>query len=216
MIQIGTLNEGPLHASIKEWYKKVGDKQEVEVDGYIIDLVRGDQLIEIQTANFSQISRKIVRLTELYPLKLVHPIAQTKWLCKDNNRRKSPKRGRWLQLFDELVSIPQVLVFDNFSIEIILVEIEEFRIANRSYRKGWEVSKRNLLSVQEAMMINNPSQLAKLTFPETLANLFSTADLSEELQITRRLAQRICYCMRQLGEISPVSKSGNSILYTRK
>ena len=68
MIQIGTLNEGPLHASIKEWYKKGGDKQEVEVDGYIIDLVRGDQLIEIQTANFSQISRKIVRLTKLYPL----------------------------------------------------------------------------------------------------------------------------------------------------
>ena len=119
MTQIGTLNEGPLHASIKKWYKKAGDKQEVEVDGYIIDLVRGDQLIEIQTANFSQISRKIVRLTNLHPLKLVYPVAQTKWLCKNASRRKSPKRGRWLQLFDELVSIPQVLASDNFSIEII-------------------------------------------------------------------------------------------------
>ncbi|MEE2911413.1 MAG: hypothetical protein VX830_13510 [Candidatus Poribacteria bacterium] len=214
--KIGTLNEGPLHASIKKWYKKAGDKQEVEVDGYIIDLVRGDQLIEIQTANFSQISRKIVRLTNLHPLKLVYPVAQTKWLCKNGSRRKSPKRGRWLQLFDELVSIPQVLASDNFSIEIILVEIEEFRIESRSYRKGWKVSKRNLLSVQETMTINDPPQLAKLTFQETLAISFSTADLSEELKIPRRLAQRICYCLRQLGEIFPVSKSGNSILYTRK
>ena len=34
--------EMTLHASIKEWYASPGDKIEVEVDGYVIDIVRGD------------------------------------------------------------------------------------------------------------------------------------------------------------------------------
>ncbi|MDP7279762.1 MAG: hypothetical protein QGG39_07740 [Candidatus Poribacteria bacterium] len=107
MRRIGTLNEGLLHADLKQWYSQLGDKHEVEVEGYIIDLVRSDLLIEIQTGNFSQIRTKLTQLTERYPLHLVYPIAQTKWLCKEGSRRKSPKRGTWLHLFDQLVAIPR-------------------------------------------------------------------------------------------------------------
>ena len=46
---IGTLRERPLHASLKRWYAEPGDRAEVAVDGYVIDLVRGDLLIEVQT-----------------------------------------------------------------------------------------------------------------------------------------------------------------------
>ncbi len=213
---IGTLNEGSLHASLKNWYQQPGDKLEVEVSGYVIDLVQDDRLIEIQTANFSQISTKIERLIRLYPLKLVYPIAQFKWLCQDSHRRKSPKRGKWLHLFDELIAIPKLLMEDNFSLEVILVEMEEQRSSSKTHKKGWKVIERRLVKVIEEVVINRPSQLAELTLPKTLPNLFSTADLSNELKIRRRLAQRICYCLRQMGEILPLSKNGNSILYTRK
>ena len=37
----------PLHASLKAWYAEAGDRFEVAVDGYVIDLVRDDLLIEI-------------------------------------------------------------------------------------------------------------------------------------------------------------------------
>ena len=43
---IGVLNERSLHASLKEWYAEPGDATEVKVDGYVIDLVRGERLIE--------------------------------------------------------------------------------------------------------------------------------------------------------------------------
>lgn len=33
---IGTLNEGPLHASLKQLYVRPGDRIEIPVDGYII------------------------------------------------------------------------------------------------------------------------------------------------------------------------------------
>jgi hypothetical protein len=39
---IGTLREGVLHAQLKSWYRKPGDRLEVRVAGYVVDVVRGD------------------------------------------------------------------------------------------------------------------------------------------------------------------------------
>jgi hypothetical protein len=38
---IGTLNEGHLHASLKEHYSRPGDLMKEVVDGYVVDLLRG-------------------------------------------------------------------------------------------------------------------------------------------------------------------------------
>ena len=46
---VGLLNEKPLHASLKAWYAQPGDRFEVNVDGSVIDIVRGELLVEIQT-----------------------------------------------------------------------------------------------------------------------------------------------------------------------
>ena len=60
---VGTLNEKPLHAALKERLALPGDRFEVDVDGYVIDIVRGDCLIEIQTRNVSAIKRKLAALS---------------------------------------------------------------------------------------------------------------------------------------------------------
>jgi hypothetical protein len=44
---IGTLNEKPLHAALKQWYAEPEDRIEAPVDGFTVDIVRGDLLIEI-------------------------------------------------------------------------------------------------------------------------------------------------------------------------
>ena len=58
--QISTLNEKSLHAALKEWYARRGDRLEVSVDGFLVDIVRPrrgkrarDLLVEIQTGNFA-------------------------------------------------------------------------------------------------------------------------------------------------------------------
>ena len=53
MSRIGLINEKPLHASLKQWYARPGDRFEVPVDGFVIDIVRDNLLIEIQTRNFA-------------------------------------------------------------------------------------------------------------------------------------------------------------------
>src|SRR5512138_1933319 len=98
---INTFNEKSLHASLKQWYAGPGDQLEVRVDGYIIDLVRGDLLVEIQTSSVSKLKRKLARLAENHAVRLVFPVALEKWIVRqptaegeNPQRRKSPKRGR--------------------------------------------------------------------------------------------------------------------------
>jgi hypothetical protein len=38
---IGTLNEGALHAQLKDWYRRPGDRVEQLIDGFVVDLVMG-------------------------------------------------------------------------------------------------------------------------------------------------------------------------------
>jgi hypothetical protein len=50
------MNEYSLHSAIKNWYSLPGDKFEVRIDDFIVDIVRETLLIEIQTKNFSAIN----------------------------------------------------------------------------------------------------------------------------------------------------------------
>ena len=73
----------------------------------MIDIVRDDLLLEIQTGNFASIKSKLVHLVQEHRVRLIYPIAQEKWivkLSKEENggevtRRKSSKRGRLEDLF---------------------------------------------------------------------------------------------------------------------
>ena len=59
---IGTLNESSLHAQLKQLLSEQGDEFEVDLDGFVIDIRRGDLLIEVQTGSFGAMGRKLDRL----------------------------------------------------------------------------------------------------------------------------------------------------------
>lgn len=222
--QFSTLNEKPLHADLKAWQAQPGDRFEVEVDGFIIDIVRGNLLIEIQTASFSSIKRKLVELTDRHRVRLSYPVAQEKWIVKlpeggqgQLSRRKSPKRGTVEDVFAELVSFPGLLGHPNFSLEVVLTHEEEIRRHDpkRAWRRrGWVTVERRLLEVVDRQHFENPAEMAAL-LPPTLAEPFSTSDLATAVSKPRRLAQRMAYCLREMEVITPMGKQGNAILYVR-
>lgn len=221
---IGTLNEGSLHAGLKAWYAREGDASEVQVGNYIIDLVRDGTLIEIQTGNFSSIKKKVTDLVKEVPLLLVYPVAEQKWILKLSpegggieSRRKSPKRGRLEDVFTELVSFPEILAEDNFTLEIVLIQEEELRRrdARRGWRRGgWVIEERNLLSVVGVRRYGNPAEIACL-LPDGLPDKFTTADIALAGGMPRRLAQRMTYCLRAMGAIRWVGKVKRAYLYER-
>ena len=145
---ISTWNESPLHAALKEWVAYPGDQFEAAVDGYIVDILRGDHLIEIQTGNFASIRDKLIALVEHHPVRLVYPVAEQKWIVKlpkDGEadigslpRRKSPKRGTFEEVFRELVSFPQLVTHHNFTLDVLLIHEEELRRYDGREGRGLE------------------------------------------------------------------------------
>jgi hypothetical protein len=225
---ISTLNEGPLHAALKDWYVQPGDETEVLVDGYLVDIVRDGLLIEIQTRGFSPLKRKLAKLVEAHRVRLVYPIALEKWIVrrakrgrKTLGRRKSPKRGAAEDVFAELVAFPHLLAHRNFTLEVLLIWEEEIRrhdpgrARRRAWRrKGWVTCERRLLDVVDRRLFDGPEAFAALV-PEALDEPFDTAELAHQLQRPRWLAQKVAYCLRAMGVLEPVGKRGNAVLYAR-
>jgi hypothetical protein len=142
ILAIGTLNEGALHAQLKDWYRRPGDRVEQAVDGFVVDLVRGDLLVEIQTGGFAPLRRKLELLTRQHPVRLVAPVPLVRTIIRLSDEgellsaRRSPRRGRIEDIFDRLVSIPSLLCCPRFELEVILSHQDELRVYRQGRRSG--------------------------------------------------------------------------------
>jgi hypothetical protein len=220
---IGTLNEGPLHASLKQSYIQPGDRVEVKTDGYVVDILRDDLIIEVQTGNFSSIARKLRDLVERHHVRLVYPVPSAMWIVKVSkhgeleSRRKSPKKAGFEEVFTELVSLPDLISHPNFEIEVLLTHEEQLRRFDkrrRWRRKGWVTVESRLLEITDRLLIQTPDDLMDLV-PSGLPDPFLTSDLATALKRTRFVAQKVAYCLRHCGSIQQVGKKGNAIIYSR-
>ena len=219
---IGVLNESSLHREIKSWYAQPGDIHEVGVEGYVVDLVRGDLLVEVQTGSFASIRRKLRDLLADHTVRVVYPLPVTRWIVRvapDTgerlSRRRSPKRGRAIEVFNELVSIPQMVNDPGFTLDILLTEEEEVRCADGkgSWRRGRvSIVDRRLLRVVDVVHCQEAASLARL-LPERLERPFTSRILAAEAAIPLRLARRATYCLRHMGCLAVSGRRGREFLY---
>ena len=221
---IGTLAEKSLHAALKEWLARPGDRQEVRVDGFVIDIVRGEALIEIQTRHFGAMKQKLQTLLPHHPIHLVHPIAREKWIVRQTadgrflGRRKSPKKGRLLDVFAEMVRIPHLLPHPNLTVMVLLTQQEEiWRDDGRGSwrRRRWSVHDHRLLDVVAQHTFNAPADWLAL-LPDDLPHPFSNRDLEMAVPCRLSLAQKITYTLRHADLLAPAGKLGNAWLFARQ
>lgn len=221
---IGTLNEKSLHAALKQWYAQPGDLIEVPVDGFSVDIVRGDLLIEVQTRNLFSLKSKLTRLLDQHPVRLVYPIARERWIVRQSwngrrvlGRRKSPKHGATEQIFEELVSIALLFAHPNFSLEVTFIQEEEIRRPDRARRwrrKGWRIHERRLLQVVDQRLFETPEDMLTIV-PAALPEPFTSTDLAEAAGCSVWLAQKMTYCLRTMGALAVAGKRSRSVLYVR-
>ena len=223
---IGTLNEKPLHAALKQWVATPQDEFEVPLEGYFIDVVRDDLLIEIQTGSFSSLKKKLRHLTKNHPVQLVYPIPAEKWLIQlpktdkeKPKRRKSPKRGNVYHLFRELVAFPDLIRNKNFSLQVVLTREDEVRRFDgrkaRRRRRGWVIEERRLIDVVGSHLFEAVADFQAL-LPADLPDRFTTKDLADRLDQPRWLVQKMVYCLRVMEGVELVGKQGRFLLYQRK
>jgi hypothetical protein len=213
--------ESSLHAHLKSFYTSDGGSAEIWVEGYQVDVVKSQQLIEIQTGNFSAIKTKLENLLRSYRVCIVLPIALEKFIIlqdSDHNlisRRRSPKKGRIEHLFYDLVYIARLAAHPNFSLEVLLTSEEEDRISDGKgswRRKGISIADRRLVSIlHRAPFPNAEAYLALL--PAGIPGEFTNLDLSKHGGIPIRLASKMTYSLQQMGVLDKCGRSGRAALF---
>lgn len=215
------MTEKTLHEQLKKLYAMETGKVESVLGDYRVDVVRGDLLVEIQTRSFSSIKKKLRRLVKDHRVRLVHPVPYMKWIVrldrdeKQVGRRKSPKRGRVEEVFKELVYIPNLLSDSNFELEVVLVNMEEYIIDDGKgswRRRRWSIHDRKMLNLHECHLYQAPVDFLKL-LPESLPDVFTTRQLARESKLRINLAQKMVYCLRNMGVLEQTGKKGRAKVY---
>ena len=154
---IGTLREKRLHACIKRYLcpdeacheRPVGDL--LREDGakprrMVADILTDGHIMEVQTGGFFPLREKIGWYLTHTPCRVtvVHPIPAVKYLSWIDpadgsilSRSKSPKRGRVKDVAKELYWVSDFIGAPRFSVRILLLELEEYRLAD-----GWSRDKK--------------------------------------------------------------------------
>jgi hypothetical protein len=219
--------ETSLHRQLKERYAQGGGLTEQRLGRYRIDVVRGNQLVEIQLSSLSSIRDKIKSLLKKHDVLVVKPIIVRKHLVKRKreggqivSRRRSPKQRTLLDVFEELVHFTRVFPHKRLTLEVLLVEIEEWRYPGHGRRRRYrdndhEVEDQHLLEVHAVHEFRSAGDLCRLLPPE-LPKQFHTGHIATGLSVDRWVAQRMAYCLRNTGALKQVGKLGGAWLYEQK
>lgn len=220
-MSIGVLREGPLHAAVKDALARPGDRAEVKVDRFVIDLVRSDgELVEVQTGGFGPLGPKLDALLEEYRVRIVHPVAASVRIVRLDEHgevksaRRSPRRGSVVDLFDKLVSFPSLLDHPNLVLEVLLTSEDHIRgeAPVKRRRRTRDSGQRRLVDIVEQIELREPKDLLAV-LPDLPQEPFTTRELASTLGCATVLAQRAAYCLRLMELIEPAGKRGHAPLH---
>ena len=218
--------ETTLHQQLKAHYAPDGAQVEQRVGRYRIDVVDGSELIEIQLGSLSAIRDKIAELVKKHQVRIVKPIVARKYLVKQQraggqvvSRRRSPKQGTVFDLFEELVHFTRVFPHPRLVLEVVLIEIEEWRYPGHGRRRRWrrndhEMEDQRLMAVLGVEEFRTAADLCRL-LPPKLPTPFHTGHIAAGLNVQRWIAQRMAYCLRETRAIKTVGKERGAWLYKR-
>lgn len=222
---IGTLSEKTVHAVLKNAYAPDEDMHEIPIENYVADIYTGTEIIEIQTRQFNKMRNKLSVFLPLYPVTIVYPIPATKWLIwideetgELTNKRKSPAKGNVYSAFGELYKIKNFLTDKNLRLQLVLLDMEEYRLLNgwsRDKKKGSQRYDRIPVELIEEVSVERVEDYMRFV-PYELAERFTVKDFAKAAKIPVPLSQTVVHILHYVGVLERVGKMGRSYLYTVK
>lgn len=222
---IGTYGEKTVHSVLKNYFEPCADGHEQKIGGFVADIVGEDGIIEIQTAGFDKLRKKLGSFLTVCRVTVVHPIPRQKWLISidpetgaHGRRRKSPKTGSPYDIFPELYKIKPMLANENLSICIVMLDMEEYRRPpetdglRRGRRKGYTRYDRIPVSIEEEIHLDHIYDWLYF-IPDGLAEEYTSADLARAAKISAGSARLALNILTEIGAVQRMGKKGNSILY---
>ena len=223
-LQIGTLSEKTVHAVVKHYYEPDEDKQEIPIEGLYADIFTGNEIIEIQTRSFDQVRKKLDRFLPEYPVTVVLPIPDTKWLIwideetgELTNPRKSPKKGSEYAAFKELYKIKPYLKKEGLTIVLLFLDMEEYRLLN-----GWSKDKKKgssrydgiPIQITREVRFESPSDY-QILIPDSLEDEFTCAEFAKAVKINNRQANLVLNILFYLNVVKRTGKRGRAFVYEK-
>lgn len=222
---IGTLQEKTVHAVLKNFYEPDSLHQEIPVENFVADILRDDEIIEIQTRGFNKLRRKLDTFLQYYPVTVVYPIIHTKWLYwideetgEISKKRKSPKRGTLYDAIPELYKIKPYLPNPNLHLCLVLIDAEEYRLLNgwsHDRKKGSTRYDRIPTDIIDEYYIGSLADY-QCFIPEGLEPHFTSKDFAKAARIPLGHAQTSLTILHHIGIVERTGKKGRSYTYVQK
>lgn len=225
--KIGTLKEKTVHAVLKYYLEPRELYHEKKVMGYYADICTEQGIVEIQTRNFNLLRKKLSVFLDHYHVTIAYPIPYIKWIKWINEetgeiseKRKSPKKGSIYSAFDELYKIKQYLIHPHLHLQLLLINVEEYRLLNgwsKDKKKGSVRYDRIPLELVDELIISKTSEYEKF-LPRTLDELeggFISKDYKKMTGLSLKKAQTALNVLYFVGVVERVGKVGGAYLYRR-
>ncbi len=139
---VGTLGEKTLHMVLKRMIEPDMSRHELKLVSYVADILNERGVFEVQTRSLYKLKPKLAALLPYYPVTVVVPVIETKWLLTMDpetgeltGRRKSPKRGKAADLLGDLAYLKPLLPDPNLSFLLVRLEGEELRVRTQGKRR---------------------------------------------------------------------------------
>lgn len=222
---IGTLGEKLMHRVLKFYIESDPAFHEIPVSGYFADVLRSEEIFEIQTRGFERLVPKLNVLLPKYRITVVYPIIAQKnliWLDMQSGEltapKRSPKHGKPCYALPELVRIIDLLDNDNMSVNLLMLKADEYRMLDgwdKTRHKGATKIDKIPTELLDVIRVESLDDIYKL-FPSELSEKFSAKDFYKAIGRGGRGAWLTLKILVNKGVLKIVEKKGNAYLYSVK
>lgn len=223
---INTYAEKRLHRVLKCYYEPDETRHEQKVGRYFADVLRENEIVEIQTASLHPLKTKIayyLRETP-YQITVVHPVfikRWIRWLDPDDGSvsdpRRSPKKENAITAAGDLVYLCDHLTNPRLHFRFPLLEVEDYRLLNgRSADRKHHSSRyeRFPIALLDELTVDGIEDFVKL-FPADLPEIFTGAEFMRLTRIDSRRAYAALKVFCTVGMLSTEPGEGRARLYRR-
>ncbi|HIZ55280.1 MAG TPA: hypothetical protein H9671_03630 [Firmicutes bacterium] len=220
---IGRLGEKTIHAALKYYFEPEEQGHEIQIGGFVADIVGENGIIEIQTRQLFRLKKKLEAYLPVCPVTVVYPIIRNKWVIwmdmetgELTPKRKSPKTGNFYEAFVELYGIKPFLNHPNLQICLLLLDAEEYRYLNgwsRDKKKGSSRCDRIPIGLSEERCFSSAVDYLQLV--PSLKDGFTSLDFGKSVRISRSLAQTALNVLESVGAVRRLGRDGKGYLYAR-
>ncbi len=221
---IGTYKEKKLHRILKLYLEEDTSCHEIPHAGFIADIKKGDQIIEIETSGFTGLREKLEAYLPTCQVTLVYPMTAVRYLSwidpttgDISPKRRSPKKETIADLLFECIYILDYLDHPNLTIVGMCLEMQEYRLLDgwsRDKKKGSHRYERIPVDLLDIITLHGREAYAAQIPPSCQEN-FTMKEFCAAMGTNQYVGRAIMKIYKKLSLLEESGKIGRCLTYSR-